>query len=289
MLDKKECLLYVLEFLKKQTEAQDGFEHEEINFAFETIKIDSISTTNELESLLTRLRDRIKVIDGPERRNIFTKFTIDNDIISIFDITTDRINLGINKINDFKPSEQSQKLQKPIIELPLGTSWHNIKIRWINGNDIEITLNNDINFKHVWDYKELGFYNERSKGPNISWQILTTAANFGGKFSWANLGGVTQIDQIKKVDAFQKRVSEIRKQLKIIFGIGEDPFETYGDEKIYRIKLILIPENASADPASDDWRDLMLKEELDKYDEISRKHLVKHPNGEDDSEIDAPY
>ena len=175
---------------------------------------------------------------------------------------------GVLTINN-KPDEY-----KNILSLPLETKWSDVNIRWKNGNDVEITLNNDANFKKIIDYKELDFYDYKKKGPNMNWQILSSLAIYHGKMGWENIEKQGQ----RQLRAFQKRISELRKQLKVIFDLEGDPIETYPNEKEYIIKINLIPEKNSTKDNSKTLDDILTNDEHEIMKEISKKDLINDFN-----------
>jgi len=180
---------------------------------------------------------------------------------------------GIKKIPE---KESLGSISKSVIKMPDSTKWDNICIKWLNGNDVRITLDNEKKFNEIKDYKELGFYDYKRKCPNMLWKILLTAANYDGIMRWNNIEGVTNPKKLKNVDAFQKRISLLRKQLKSIFGLQDDPFVTYSEDKKYVIKMKLVSEKNKACKKKDEiWEDLMSKDEINRYKETEKKIIHK--------------
>lgn len=226
---------------------------------------------------IDKIRGGISVVKGyiniPDTKIIFE--IVKNLIIN----TREKLREVAKKIPEIK---NITSLNKRLISLPLKTKWSDLNIKFINGNDIEITLRNDDKFKKILDYKELGFYDNKRKGPNLNWRIFTSLANYDGKMSWGDLGGVSETERLKKIDNFQKRKSEIVKTLRGAFDIDGDPFETFSDSKEYIIKITLVPENSNAKTNSNNWKNLMSDDELKKYDDISKKQFIKDPNNENE-------
>jgi len=169
---------------------------------------------------------------------------------------------------------------EPVIKTPIGTKWSDIIIKWLNGNDVEITLRNDLSFKETKDYKELGFYDEKRKYPNIQWRILENASRYGNKLSWANLGGTSDAERLKKIDNFQKQISLLRKELITVFGnlIGKkhEPFISFSKDMEYLITLNLISEKGARAKKKESWKDLMSEAEIDNYEQMAKKDFIKN-------------
>lgn len=193
-------------------------------------------------------------------------------------------------IKEGKNKEEIRATKKCLIKTPAGTRWSDLNIRWINGNDVEITLNNSKDFKEIKDFKELGFYDEKRKCPNILWKILSNASYYGGKMSWSELGGTSESERHKKIDNFQKQISLLRNKLRDIFGNLEggknEPFVSYSKDKEYIITINLISEKNRKEQVKESWRDLMSEAELNSYDQMAKTDFIKNPNqlpSEDDT------
>jgi len=180
-------------------------------------------------------------------------------------------------------NELSQEIQelRPIQGLPVGTKWKDINIKWINGNDVEITLKNDKSYKEIYDFKELGFYDKKRKCPNLDWKTLQGLASNDNKMSWHSIKGITEVEIMRKVEAFQKRKSNLSKHLMKIFDIKNDPFHVFPKEKEYIIKINLIPEKRSRkDKKEENWRNLLSEHEIEKWETETKEDYISNPNQE---------
>lgn len=206
-------------------------------------------------------------------------FVEDIDKIRQEIVDLDSIEVSVDKIRGYH-KENDSTIKVPLIDTPSGTKWGDINIRWLNGDDVEITLNNNSEFKEIKKFKELGFYDEKRRRPDMRWRILTETANHDKKISWANVGKekASLQDQLRAVDAFQRQISQLRKQLKNIFGINGDPLTTYSNDKEYVIKINLIPEKGTRKKEKESWRDSMSEAELEKYDKMSKEDFINNPN-----------
>jgi len=188
--------------------------------------------------------------------------------------------LNKNKLFNEKKSEEL----KSAIVLPVKTEWEDISMKWINSNDVEITLRNDEKYKKIFDFKELGFYDEKRKCPNLGWKTLQGLSSNTGKMSWGFFGGKgeTEADILRKIEAFQKRKSNLSKHLMKMFGINKDPFHTFSKEKEYIIRIKLIPERRKReDKKEESWEDLLSEDEIERWKIEAKKDFIKNPNQEE--------
>jgi len=116
-------------------------------------------------------------------------------------------------------------------DLPEGTKWEDIKIRFIDGHTVDISVH-DKNYNKT--YRELGFEDRRNHLPNEQWKLLLLFANEGGTISWEDKKANIIIKQHKHL---------LSKKLTEIFKIADDPFNPYSTDMGYHIKITLIPEN----------------------------------------------
>lgn len=170
-----------------------------------------------------------------------------------------------------------------IIESPNGTKWSDITIGFINGNDAEITFRN-FDYKKIWNFKELGFYDAKRKCPSILWRILYEAPKYEGKMSWAELGGISDSEKHKKIDNFQKQVSLLRQSMRNIFGVLEgsklEPFIPCSKDKEYLITVNLIMEKDTHQKKEkkESWEDILSEAEISRYKELEKRDYMKNPN-----------
>ncbi len=163
--------------------------------------------------------------------------------------------------------------------LPNNTKWSDVCIKWLNGHDVKITLKNNKNFNEIKNYKELGFYDKSAKAPDMQWKMLINAANYNNEMSWADLGGSDISKEYKNIDAFQKRVSKLRKTLINTFDIEKNPIEAFSKEKKYRININLIPENNHSDKPKKNYMDLASSEaEKHKWEELEKSEYINNIN-----------
>ena len=116
------------------------------------------------------------------------------------------------------------------INLPPNTKFSDITIEFKNGCDVVIS-HKDKKIADT-DFKQMGFYDKRTRNPNKQWGFLRALADNYGQIDWSSS---VASDKNKKI---KQRLSE---SLKKVFDLSEDPFEDYKENKAYRIKIKLIP------------------------------------------------
>lgn len=124
------------------------------------------------------------------------------------------------------------------IQLPEGTTWEHITVKFLNGNDVEITLKNDASFKHIATYNELGFRDDKRKMPNKQWITFLAFAKSGGAIPWSSRSNL----DIKLIYNLKTQKKLLSQGLRAYFQLDEDPFFDYNTEDGYKIKMRLIPE-----------------------------------------------
>lgn len=118
---------------------------------------------------------------------------------------------------------------------PKDLRWEEIEIRFLGSEDVLVTAKGK---QRETNCLAMGFQDKKSKKPNYQWEILKFLAKNEGKLSWGNNHNLTE----KQVHSAKSQMSTIRKKLKKYFKINDDPFDSYRQEKTYRIKMRLISE-----------------------------------------------
>lgn len=240
-----------------------------------------VKRTKVLEKL-----NELGVVFGEIDENIKFSEHIENTEL-IIDAENDKLISLREEIIDYQKSQQEVSSNdeapisssKPLIESTSETKWSDVTIKWINGNDVEISLKNNPSFKKVMDYKELGFYDYKRKGPNLLWKILKNAALYDSTMSWGNLGGVSDSEIHKNIDNFQKQVSLLRAALRLAFGTlkgtKHEPFVPYSHDKEYKITVNLIPQDGSKNEKKEDWKSLLSEKELYDYEQKAKEEFIQ--------------
>ncbi len=126
------------------------------------------------------------------------------------------------------------------LQLPDGTKWEHITIKFLNGNDVKITLANDSSFQHVATYNEMGFRDDRKNIPNKQWQTFLALAQHEGYIAWSNNSNLDN----KIIDRLKKQKQLLLEKLQVYFQLDDDPFYPYSTEYGYKLKFSLIPEKS---------------------------------------------
>lgn len=142
----------------------------------------------------------------------------------IFSETKLQIRSGIPSVKEILP-----------LKLPDSTTWEHIQVRFVDPRTVFIEIHK-LGVKLTVDYNDMGMCDLRSHRPNAQWLIFHGLAQYGGEITWQTpIAG----DGVKK----QKQL--LSTALKRYFGITDDPFGIYREEKAYRLKMALIPDAES--------------------------------------------
>ena len=126
-----------------------------------------------------------------------------------------------------KEAEATKSLLPPI----KASSWDEVQITFVSNESIRIQAGD---LDKPFSYAELGFKDGRKVDtPDTRWRTLQKLAQHG-EISWK-----TDTDQ-KIRNIAQKAIQDIRKKLKEITGLEDDPFEPYRKVKAYRPKFKLV-------------------------------------------------
>lgn len=135
--------------------------------------------------------------------------------------------------------KKSKKTELSIPELPEDLNWEEITIRFLNGDDVQITAKGKT---FSSSYELMGFKDQKTKNPNLQWKFLKTLSLKDGYLNWDNN---KELD-IKKINRVKKQKQGLSEKLQIYFNtIKDDPFLNYKEENGYKIKMLLIPEQGS--------------------------------------------
>lgn len=159
-------------------------------------------------------------------------FTIAHTILddpSIADSSWTDIRIKVAALHYLR-EKLSNKRRLATLPLPPGTTWEAITIKFLDGHTVKITVAGEV---HKRDFTEMGFRDERTMNPNKQWELLRDIADDHGQIDW---------NSPKASPAVRSRKKSLADKLREYFGIDEDPFNDYRQEKAYRIRLTLVPE-----------------------------------------------
>ena len=151
------------------------------------------------------------------------------------------VDLG-NRLRAFVGSRKKKQAAKNGIEpldVPQGSAWGDVVIRFLDGELLDIRVGRRA--LGAKKFTVLGFENKRSKKPDNIWETLRLLGDNGGEISWENTGRAERTSV-----TLQKNISVLRRRLKTLFGISEDPFFPYTRSRSYRAKFAVSanPEDA---------------------------------------------
>lgn len=111
---------------------------------------------------------------------------------------------------------------------PAGAGWADVSLRFTSEFQAQITV---AGRTEVRNYAEMGFEDRRREIPDSAWELLRKFAENGGTI------GNSQQANGAPWPVVEKRVQILRKRLRQLFQIPDDPFEPYRRAKCYRAKF----------------------------------------------------
>lgn len=257
---KEEKMAWLLQNIKKTKEEDNLASNDPVYVYIKDIVVKPFFILKDFQWDFNDLMDDIKKDKDFIRKNNFENYNpsfkidplnINDDIIEFNDFTDDLIKaymkdkLGIKNDkedidrNNIVVINKTKKRQIQISVFPKDLTWEEIIIRFFNGNEVQISARNNITHTN---YELMGFQNEKSKKPNVQWELLQTLSVVGGFLNWKNNTKLS----IKERDLVKKRKQLLSETLKIYFqGVKDDPFLDYEKEGGYKIKIQLIAEQGS--------------------------------------------
>ncbi|MBN1622397.1 MAG: hypothetical protein JW871_07395 [Endomicrobiales bacterium] len=117
--------------------------------------------------------------------------------------------------------------EKPISRFPTpdGIDWNEVCISFIDEENLKIRVKE---MKKKYHYSQIGFKDKRKDLPDFQWETLLGLAKNNGEFSF-------KMDTGRENS--QKRFQELRKRLKLVMGLKDDPFYSYKKNKSYKAKF----------------------------------------------------
>lgn len=161
----------------------------------------------------------------------------ENKIVSLsFEDRKEIVNMLMQRLN---------KKEKPIItrasySLPKNASWEGLRIKFFDGHTVKVKYPS-LPVK-TFDYKDMGFKNNKTQNPNLYWKFLKALAENGGTYSISNTFNRQFCRQTK---------FETAKRLKAFFGLRTDPFYRYCKREGLKPKFALL-NDTDITPLGDD-------------------------------------
>jgi hypothetical protein len=125
-----------------------------------------------------------------------------------------------------RPSIKGAANLSGALAVPEGINWGDVSIIFISDESVEIRAREPLGVKN---FIELGFKDKRSNKPNLQWVLLKAIAQVDGKLSWKNTEELPV--------SWKPHIKMLRKRLRRLFRIEEDPLFPYKRGEGYRTKF----------------------------------------------------
>lgn len=203
----------------------------ELRFTIQLLKPDKdFEVSFEFDKAWLDLREK----DVPLLK-ILSQISMEEYIEADFDKTTiaQIKNIYINTENPIpKAKTQNQVSDSAPISLLghiEGLSWEDISMTLVSLDSIRIKAHG---YTNVYHFIELGMQDKRSKEKsNDSWKLLSLFAMEGGTVKHSD------IDKTRRYTEPKKAISDLRKKLKQVFGLQENPIDNYESRVGYKTKF----------------------------------------------------
>lgn len=228
-----------------------GYSESEHGFEF-VIRIENIKLDNELISTVKDRRDLMIELEKLEAIKILEtklpEFGMYPFSIRILQPKFDEIFKALKSefTRKLEPILTSQKSKNkkiiPFDNIPEGTGWENIEIKFKTRDDVEIKINET--FLRNSNNEEMGFFKSGTKDKLLDkqWKFLQHLSTYVNSPSiQPTIDTVAGALKINK-DNCMKIKGKLSKGLKEIFGIKDEPFRDYEETKYYKTKFKLTPE-----------------------------------------------
>jgi len=197
----------------------------------------------------------------------FSKFSSElHKIIQLGGIAVDPKKMGsLEGIQEFLRQARSTK-SIPRLNVSEGTTWDSVIIRFISEDAIEIRANKTP--LGVRNFIELGFSDARKGGnsPNKLWTTLGLFASGRGELP-------TGVLDAKEKNFYKKRVSDLGRRLKLVFGIKDNPFHPYRKSRSYRAKFIISKrDEADDEPDANEYKTDLQEQQQARRTKLGRKY-----------------
>lgn len=153
--------------------------------------------------------------------NLYISYLKENELLKTKVIT-------VSEIKHEKIKTQQRPLKK--FPIPRGVHWQEISIEFISNDSIKISAK-DVAKKYT--YAEIGFKDARKiDSPDSIWKFFKKGfASHNGEINWKTDMPKENKNNLKKV------VSQLRKRLRAVIEIEDDPFYLYYKVKGYKTKF----------------------------------------------------
>ncbi len=135
-------------------------------------------------------------------------------------------------IQSYKAPEQNipSVKNRSSYHLPIGSSWAKLTIKFFDGHTVKVS-HSDLPTK-TFDYKDMGFADNKTNNPNNKWKLLQSMAENGGR-----------ITNAKYDRKFSRNIKyELNLGLKTFFNMTENPISNYTKKEGYVASFVLLKE-----------------------------------------------
>jgi hypothetical protein len=116
------------------------------------------------------------------------------------------------------------------LDIPEGLLWGDISMRFLDKECLDIRAGGKpLGAKN---FAVLGFENKKNKSPDTIWFTLFALGENEGEITWKGRDRSGELSSKLK-----KNISILRKRLKDLFAISEDPFYPYIEKRAYKAKF----------------------------------------------------
>lgn len=124
-----------------------------------------------------------------------------------------------------------------VIRLPEGANWSDITIRFTSDHAFQVGVYGEPG--EFRNYTEAGFENAKNNKPVSSWQLLNQLASRDGEIPRPR----GSREDVRRVE---KQIQELRRRLKVLFGLPQDPFWPYRKVNCYRTRFSICRSESTA-------------------------------------------
>jgi|GEM_PF-1093631 len=128
------------------------------------------------------------------------------------------------------PTKRERELTIASYPLPQNATWESLSMKFIDGHFVHVSYPTMESKK--FDFKDMGFVNERTMKPDRKWELLRTIAEHGGALTKRHWN--SRLHRNIKY--------ELNEGLKRFFGMKENPIPHYTKRDGYKTLFSLKPE-----------------------------------------------
>lgn len=127
-----------------------------------------------------------------------------------------------SRVCELIQKDKPKKTLRATYFLPENASWGGLTIKFFDGHTVKVSY--DGLPTKTFDYKDMGFVNNKTHNPDTKWEFLRAMADSGG--------GLTNLKFNRKFNRNAKY--ELSQKLKKFFGMTKDPIPTYTKRDGYK-------------------------------------------------------